>query len=659
MAAGKDDYIRRIQAEVDDSDDEDYITPNAAELLSAQERFERLNPNLDYNVFVTSLACENIGRAIIYSKEARELYLEKKATLLAEGPEFYQYLEQFDFVEIVIKKAQETGIGKFTYDLDQLTIDQLRANLTALPKEKLIKLSLAQSNNEVLTKEFKTVLAPLTDHYARIKKDYDTRLPNPDISVYKLTGEKILKVDGIKTKLTTKMNDDLKQLREEYKANMDNIASDNIKYFLKIKEICGGYYPDSDSIHNYVKGKKEKLHATALSNLVKKTLDHEIENSFENGFRDKPRGSVLGTKLLNDALVQADTERRFSITDCTKAKADTAPKVKSDDYYREKVAEEFTETFAKSLKVAINRQARRILPLYYVDPTPIRNSVDFHAREQLAQRSAIRRSRNEVSQEFSRTTVFDITKDTSVQVDQTVRPQSQATNGSKFRGTNQETVLNLGNYDEVLTKIKSIGEFNFPTVKVVLNDACTAAMIRAVYKNGSKGLDILTFAFNGVNQEPLSKYVTADQLRNTAALVQLFFGTEGSRSPAAITEANMGIDLIISGHKSWDQLLTGKDTIGKGGELSFTMKSAEGAGGIECGRRLTQDASKAQPEMVKHKYGGEPIAGNSVGYQEYLNRKDAVFNSWAQKVHGIPDPSKISPEEKLSKMKDASVGWTK
>lgn len=273
---------------------------------------------------------------------------------------------------------------------------------------------------------------------------------------------------------------------------------------------------------------------------------------------------------------------------------------------------------------------------------------DFYAEELLRYRSLTRSSREVVGEGFevTQTLVFNAEEDLVSQKKQTVsRDKREDKSKDRFahRGTVEEEVLNLGNYKNILERLNSIG----------LGDKTTAITLREVFKCGAKN----AFEELKVNDKKLSELLSPEKKQIIVDTVELLFGTEGFRSPSAIVETNMMLDLIIEHPDEWNfsKAFTGKiipDTaIENGGALSYTMKATGGhTGGVASGRKLSQNLDDVlnEPSLRTHKYGG-PSKTKPSDFAEYKKRKEEVAQSWVARC--TPNDGS-SLESKIQKSSD-------
>jgi len=115
-----------------------------------------------------------------------------------------------------------------------------------------------------------------------------------------------------------------------------------------------------------------------------------------------------------------------------------------------------------------------------MDTSNINGVEDFYKKEHLLYRSATRQARNRIREEVARTIVFDHSEDLTAQKKQEIYAQNDSsgdhTSGDHIahRGTLMEQVYNLGNYENILEKIK----------RLKYGDKNVAEMLRVVYKKG-------------------------------------------------------------------------------------------------------------------------------------------------------------------------------
>jgi hypothetical protein len=272
---------------------------------------------------------------------------------------------------------------------------------------------------------------------------------------------------------------------------------------------------------------------------------------------------------------------------------------------------------------------RPVLGKMRVNPD-ITSVDDFYAEELLHYRSAIRTSRETARDKIDlvQNLVFSADEELVSQKRQVIhrdKKEDRVKDGFAHRGTVKEEVLNLGTYSDISESIAATG----------FDDQSAAIIIRETFKNGPKqAFDTLE-----VDDKKLSEVLSLEQKQLFVDIVELLFGTESFRSPAALVETNMALDLIIQDPQNWsfERAFTGKAFKGKngkdvenGGDLSFTMKGKDGHdGGIANGRALSKslDETLSEPSLRAHKYGG-PSKVKEEDFKEYKSRKEQVAQSW-------------------------------
>lgn len=210
----------------------------------------------------------------------------------------------------------------------------------------------------------------------------------------------------------------------------------------------------------------------------------------------------------------------------------------------EAVASKIT-SIAREFKSQLPRVARKLLSRSRVNPD-LKSVDDFYSEERLRYRDLVRRSREIRDDKFEvgQSLVFDVEQDLVSQKKQSVRRDNGIDAKKNFfphRGTMEEEVFNLGNYRKVLEKLETIN----------LIDRDLAVVIRDVFTKGVEIIDKATIEKEEVRL-PLSRVISSEQKQILIDVVELLFGTEGFRSPAAITETNMLLDLIIHDPENWN-----------------------------------------------------------------------------------------------------------
>jgi hypothetical protein len=237
----------------------------------------------------------------------------------------------------------------------------------------------------------------------------------------------------------------------------------------------------------------------------------------------------------------------------------------------EAVASKIT-SIAREFKSQLPRVARKLLSRSRVNPD-LKSVDDFYSEERLRYRDLVRRSREIRDDKFEvgQSLVFDVEQDLVSQKKQSVRRDNGIDAKKNFfphRGTMEEEVFNLGNYRKVLEKLETIN----------LIDRDLAVVIRDVFTKGVEIIDKATIEKEEVRL-PLSRVISSEQKQILIDVVELLFGTEGFRSPAAITETNMLLDLIIHDPENWNfrKAFIGKYAINEPQEEENQLKKAKSA----------------------------------------------------------------------------------
>lgn len=662
----------RLETYYDDSSDEDddYQEVGEEKLVENVTKFVATHPNIPQKTSEVAFVLEDQGRRVLYDKLSREKYHQKRQSLKFDGEEVVQNIQNINFLEVLTSALQIAcerlyPKAKTAIKVADLIKDFI-AEYTQNPDKKSIlpRLVLKQSNGEFIIREFAEIAKLCKDKILELyiaEIGQSVAIQNSQKIAYQLSAEKLLVEDKIKTPLQRKIKDKLTEFQNQIKIIQEEIKqidarevstdqekeqqkkdklAQEMKIYQKLVEAQQFFgVALSDSIKLHLRG--NKLNATALNGLSRNILQAEIGKYLVESFGDqiKPGLAIGNSFLLNDALQIARDGNLQTITNCTKAKFEAGVgqnnlrDVKSreiDNGFGMFLGAELREVLQQKYFVPLNR---KVLKRSYADTEAIKGVADLYAKEHMLYRSTTRQHRNSQYQDVARSIIFDDDTDLAVQKQQNVTAGS---GGSMIanRGTVQEMVLNLGSYsgiasDTVLKKLSSINE----------DDKFSAALLRAVYRGGIDKLkktkldDVRTWF----------DFLTTEQKQTIVTLVELFFGTEGFRSPTAIVEVNMAIDLIIAGKASWKEMLSGKKAIGEGGDLSLTMKAGSGGGGTESGRRLSEDVNQYHDRM--HKYGGEPIKKGDAGYGEFLSRKVVLVDKWIE----------LKEEEEAKKQKDDKV----
>ena len=235
----------------------------------------------------------------------------------------------------------------------------------------------------------------------------------------------------------------------------------------------------------------------------------------------------------------------------------------------------------------------------YINPD-IASVEDFYAEEMLRYRSLVRQSREikDSGVEVAQTLIFRADSDLVSQKKQSVSKDERIEGGKErfaHRGTVEEEVFNLGNYKNVLRKLRTVG----------LDDKSLAKTIRMVFCRGAIAFNELKVA-----GKSLSEFLSHEKKQIIIDTVELLFGTEGFRSPSAIIETNMMLDLIINDQENWNF------------ERAFI-------GQYICSDDIAKYEA-LKPTLVLVKTG--VIAGkNDVGIDKLFDSKGKLFSDWQTK----------------------------
>lgn len=636
----------------DSSDEEDdYFDISGAEIDSNAKKFAQANPDLPEDIALAAYILEDGGRRVLYDNPTRTVYQEKKKQFLSYKEADFDGID-VDFLYLARRAIDSVSI-KLASAVDVVLKSKIDAAFSVIEDlQNLPRLILKQSNREFILSEFSDIFNPIIEHIVaeNIKKIQDVpALQHQD--EYKITSGKITHNEAIRKQLINKVKADLLAIKQGQGSYGQKVQLANDRFGVSITESVRKYF-DLDAT--------KEPHGKSINTLIESILTAEISKYLDGSFIDRARNgeSLEGSYLLKMALDSASAKQIKTITDCRKSLAESAGikegliEKKSAD-----IREEFGRFFAENLNRFLAEKIslpKVVLKKTYNDSSKIKSPSDLYSKEHLLYRSATRQARSG-EQEFARSVVFDDDSDLTAQKWQAIRSEAKSSaNHVSYRGTIQEEVYNLGNYESVLDKIRSLK----------FADKSSAQVIRNVYKMGiNQGLTSLK-----IGDKTLAEFFSHQQKQTIVELVELFFGTEAFRSPSTIVETNMALDLIIAEKLSWEAALTGKKTVGRGGDLSFTMKSSEqkagkdkekieGAGGIECGRRLSEDVNRHHCRM--HKYGGEPIEREKEGYKEYLSRKKEIADKWLefQEEGGKPKTSIANPSAVKQLINEQEKAW--
>ncbi|AZL15279.1 hypothetical protein [Rickettsiales endosymbiont of Stachyamoeba lipophora] len=620
------DQVQKLLTHYDDSSDEEdnYKDLSQEQFTQLINKFSEQNLNIAQATTEAAFILEDQGRRVIYNAKVRDEFLKKKEAELSHDQALLDAINKLNFKEVLTSAVYSAINSCYPCD-SKKDYPEVEQYVSDIPGSLLARLSLKQSNKEFLLDRFQPYFKPLLEKLAEKLAEKQSEKENKAINLlkYQATAQKFYQIGGIKDLLKTYVKEKLEELHEYYKNNEDD-RDEKVNELLGVEYTCEGF---PDSIEDCLKQPEYKApNGKTLNTFIKKALAEEITKYLKDGYIDQidENNEIEDSKLLKIALDEAEQKGYRNITRCIFANAQQLQNITPEMMWSTTL-KTFGAALSKSLKesLKLSNVSRKVLKINYTDIQKITSVKDFYTQELMLYRSAIRQSRNNVKKKIARTIVFNDDQDLIVQKSQDIKAQDNI--GGTYvsnRGTIQEEVYNLGNYENILKEIETI-----KTVQNnILSDVTTAKMLRRVYKYGISGLEKL----KSKSSSPISEHLTLEQKQTIINLVELFFGTEGFRSPAAIIETNMAIDLIISRDKKWAELLTGTKTIGKGGGLSFTMQSKEEAGGIECGRRLSEDVNLQHAR--KHKYGGNPIGRDESGYMEYLGRKHNLAKTWVEKI---------------------------
>jgi hypothetical protein len=678
------DELSSLIKHYDDSSDEDdnYQELEPTKFEDNIKKFVADHPDYDASI---PYILEDQGRRFLYNKEARSQYLKNKPEQSEE--EISENIKNIDFAKILTNALQQTyssfcppesaNQNRIKRRGDKApTVEEIRKkqadkvqNCTKeiLKKYKtdiLGRLILKQSNKEFVLPEFQDaaneIINNIVDEIIVHKKQLKMREVKKE---YQISAEKLLDQQEIKNALYDKAQEKLKtyksviikrqemiakqtkklelakekrkkdknikaikeldQIINDCEANIKEQEKAIIKILDEVEEFFGKW---TSGVGTFLRSGKldEKCRTETLKALVSEKLSSEITEYLEDGFIDKPKidKNLKNSFLLETAINTAKVSGIESIKNCT---SELYSQQNNDDSLKSSITREvvkkFGAHFSQKLRKTLEEKGfksltRKILKDTYIDNTEIQAPDHLIAKEHLLYNSVKRQGRNRDDRETARTVTFDDDANLSVQKSQKVWQQGNK-NTVLYRGALQEEVFNLGNYDVVLEKLKTLDE----------SDAGSAIIIRTIFQEGTNCLT--KYHWEGdEEEEKWSESLSDEQKRVAICLTELFFGTEGFRSPSAIVEVNMALDLVIDGEYKWEDLLTKKKTVGKGGDLSLTMKATEGAGGTECGRKLSEDVNKYHDRM--HKYGGEAIEESTVGYREFIFRKVELVKKWTE-----------------------------
>ncbi len=261
----------------------------------------------------------------------------------------------------------------------------------------------------------------------------------------------------------------------------------------------------------------------------------------------------------------------------------------------EAVASKIT-SIAREFKSQLPRVARKLLSRSRINPD-LKSVDDFYSEERLRYRDLVRRSREIRDDKFEvgQSLVFDVEQDLVSQKKQSVRRDNGIDAKKNFfphRGTMEEEVFNLGNYRKVLEKLETIN----------LIDRDLAVVIRAVFTKGVEIFDEISIKKEEMELS-LSQALSSEQKQIIIDVVELLFGTEGFRSPAAITETNMLLDLIIHDPENWNfrKAFIGKYAINEPQEEENQLKKTKSATLEKKEKKAKQLWEKLSDENVDEK----------------------------------------------------------